>query len=227
MSTTYGALQTRVSDALQDPDNATFGVQTIKDMIQAAWAEIDRIAPERFQEDVTPIADTASYQLRTAAFSGELVDELEIQRVEVWDVSNTRQRAWRRVEPQASHPMGLSYSQAGWIMWGGRLELPDRVVDMIDPDKHMIRVWGYSPWPPVSADEDVLPFGKEREEALILYCHIEALRKLTSNRTLFTQWQTRSNNTDVSLAGLMNDLSMAQEEWRRKSKAIFVIREAP
>jgi hypothetical protein len=31
----------------------------------------------------------------------------------------------------------------------------------------------------------------------------------------------------VSLAGLVNELSMAQEEWRRKSKAIFVIREAP
>ena len=311
MATTYGELQTKVSRALQDPSRVTFVTQTVKDMIQAAWAEIGRIAPERFQEDITPLADTQAYQLRkvgtdqalttpfgaastnllTSATHGltagvairfvaltggtglvvglpyyviasgltadafrlapvlsgtqvdfttditagtfvrigydDPLDEIEVQRVEVWDISEARHRAWRQVEPQSAHPIGLSYSQAGWIVWGGVLELPDRVVDMIDPAVHLIRVWGYSPWRPVVSDSDIVPFGREREEALVLYCHVEALRALTNSRTLFTQWQTRSGNTDVTPAALMNDLSLAQAEWQRRARQIFVIREAP
>jgi hypothetical protein len=227
MSTTYLELQAKVSEALQDPDNATFGVEQVKAMIDAAWAEISRIAPQRFQEDIDPIADTSAYLLRQDDFPGEAVDEIEVQKVELWDTTGDRPKAWRFVEPMSAHPTGLTYTQAGWFNWGGTLTLPDRAVDMLDPDRHLIRVWGYSPWPRVVDDSDVIPFGQSREQAVILYCHIEALRRLTSNRTLFTQWQTRSNNTDVSIASLMSDLNIAQEEWRRRSRAIFVIREAP
>lgn len=227
MSTTYLELQAKVSASVQDPDNKTFEVETVKAWIAAAWAEISRIAPQRFQEDVDPLADTGAYLLRQDDFPGEGVDELEVQRVELWDTSGSRPRPWKQVPFMGNHPMGLTYSEAGWYVWAGTLNLPDRIIDMIDPDIHLIRVWGYSPWPAVSADEDVLPFGQEREQALILYCHIEALRSLTSNRTLFTQWQTRSNNTDVSMASLMSDLNVAQEEWRRRSRAIYVVREAP
>jgi hypothetical protein len=226
MSTTYSQLQTKVSRALRDESNLTFGTDVVKDMIQAAWAEIDRIAPQRFQEDITPVADTLTYTLRDADFD-YAVDEIEVYRVEVWDATSSPHQPFRFVDPASAHPTGLSYSQAGWVVWGGILELPNRVVDLIDPDAHVIRVWGYSPWPPVSGDSDVIPFGKEREEALVLYCYIEALRRLIGNRTLFTQWQVQSNNADVSPASLMNDLSLAQEEWRRKQRAIFVLRETP
>lgn len=227
MSTTYLELQGKVSDAIQDPDNETFTVPTVKAMIDAAWAEISRIAPWRFQEDIDPLANTTAYQLLVASFPGGAVDEVEVQKVELWDTSGSRSKAWRFIEPMSAHPTGLSYSQAGWFVWGGILNLPDRAVDLIDITKHLIRVWGYSPWPAVSADGDVVPFGQDREQSLILYCYIEALRRLTGNRVLFTQWQTRSNNTDVSMSSLMSDLNSALEEWRRRSRAIFVVREAP
>lgn len=226
MSTTYGELQTKVSRALRDEGNRTFSAEVIKDMIQAGWAEIDRIAPQRFMEQITPVDDTLSYTLRTAYFD-QAVDEIEVYRVEVWDTSTTPEQPFRFVEPAAAHPTGLSYSQAGWYLWGGILYLPNRVVDLIDPLTHVVKVWGYSPWPAVTDDADVLPFGKALEEAITLYTFIEAARRLLANRTLFTQWQTRSNNTDVTPAALMNDLNMAQDDWRRKSRAIFVMREAP
>lgn len=226
MSITYGELQTKVSRALRDEGNKTFSAEVVKDMIQAGWAEIDRVAPQRFQEDITPDPDTLSYTLRSGDFSST-VDEIEVYRVEVWDTTTTPHRPFRFVEPGSAHPSGLTYSQAGWFVWGGVLELPNRIVDMIDPDAHSIRVWGYSPWPPVDDDADVIPFGKEREEAIVIYCWVEALRKLLANRSLFTQWQTRSNNTDVTPAALMNELSIAQDDWRRRQRAIFVIREAP
>lgn len=226
MSTTYGELQTKVSRALRDEGNRTFSAEVIKDMIQAAWPEIGRVAPQHFQEDITPLADTLSYQLRADEFA-QAVEDIEVNRVELWDGSVVPATPVRFIEPAAAHPTGLSYSQSGWRVWGGVLELPNRVVDMIDPTKHIIRVWGYSPWTEVSDDADVLPFGKDREEAVVLLCFIESLRRLIGNRVLFTQWQTRSNNTDITPASLMNDLNIAQDEWRRKSRSIFVIREAP
>lgn len=226
MSTTYGELQTKVSRALRDEGHKTFPVDVVKDMIQAGWAEIDRIAPQQFLEQITPEADTLQYSLRTADFD-QPVPEVEVVRVEVWDSSTTPAKPFRFVEPAAAHPTGLTYSQAGWSVWGGILFIPNRVEDMIDPLTHVIKVWGYSPWPPVTDDSDVLPFGKTLEEAIVLYTFIEAARRLLANRTLFTQWQTRSNNTDVTPAALMNDMNMALDEWRRRSRAIFVIREAP
>ena len=223
--TTYLQLQGKVAEAIGDPEYATFPVETVKAMIDAGWAEISNIAPERFQEDIAPVLNANSYQLRITEFGGVAVDTLEIQRVEIWDTSSGRPRAWRQIEPQSAHPLGLTYSQAGWFEWGGFLTLPDRAVDMINLTTHVIRVWGYSPWPPVSADTDIVPFGAEREQALIVYCNVEALRRLTSNRTLFTQWQTRSNNTDVSMASLMSDLNVAQQDWVRRARRIQVIRE--
>jgi hypothetical protein len=48
---------------------------------------------------------------------------------------------------------------------------------------------------------------------------------LLSSRELFSQWQIRSNNTDVTPAALMNDLSLAQADWRRLSRSMTVLRE--
>ena len=224
--TTYAELQDKVSRALQDPDNNTFDAPAIRDMISSAWADISRVAPQRFQEDVTPTANTLEYQLRADVFPVPN-DDIEPMSVEVWDGAVMPPKAVHHVAPQSAHPTGLSYSQAGWRFWGGMLYLPNRVADFIDPDYHFIRVWGYSPWQDMDDDADVVPFGKVHEEALVIRCHIEALRRLIGNRTLFTQWQTRSNNTDISIAGLMNEKSQAEEEWRRLSRSIQVLREAP
>ena len=226
MATTYAQLQTEVGRRLGDPDALTFTSDDVKDMIQAAWAEVSRCAPERFQENLTPTDGASEYLLRSDKFDAP-VPELEINRIEIWDVSGTHPKAWRKIEAQAAHPSGLTYSQAGWFLWDGILYIPDRWIDMIDPDKHIIRVWGYSPWSPVVNDADVLPFGEAIHQAVLAVCAIEGLRRLISNRTLFAQWQTRSNNTDVTSAALANDLNIALADWARKYRQIFVLREAP
>jgi len=224
--TTYAELVQTVSRRIGDSANETFEEETVKDFIQDGLAEIGRVAPERFQEDIEPLADTLSYALRSADFA-DAVPEIEVYRVEVWDGSVTPQRAVKWLQPMSSHPAGLAYSNAGWVLWSGTLELPNRVVDFLIPDTHLIRVWGYSPYPPVSEDADVIPLSNELEQALILYCRTLAYDALLSDRALFTQWQVRSNNADMSPAGLMNVAQIAGEQWRKKAKAIYVIRETP
>lgn len=222
---TFAELKTRVQRELADPDGVTFDSTITGDLINASLAEVGRVAPDRFQEDISTVADTLSYVLRTDVFEGEEIPEIELTRVEVWDNSTTPHRAVWLLQPQSAEP--IRYSQAGWVLWNGRLELPNRVVDAIDVTKHYIRVWGYSPYVKLVADEDVVPVGNELYECVVLLARVEAVRKLIGSRVLFKQWQTRSNNTDVTMAQLMNDLSVLSEDWRRKSRAIFVLREAP
>lgn len=222
--TTYGDLQDKVARAIQDPDYETFEAQTIKDVIQSAWQDLSRIAPQRFTEDLTPIADTLTYQLRADDFPTPQ-DNIELVRVEIWDTDVTPNIALRWVPPRGAHPGGLTYSQGGWEVWGGILRIPNNYVSGIDVDTQSIRVWGYAPWVAPVEDEDTIAINAELEEALVIACNVGLLRRLTSNRALFTSWQTRSNNTDVSMASLMNDLAQAQEEWRRLRREIQVARE--
>jgi len=224
MTTTYLELRQKIARAIQDPDNETFSDDTLKDVVSSVWADIGRVAPEQFTEDITPIADQLSYDLRADVFTDPNPD-VELRNVEIWDTDASPNVPVFWVTPKKAHYADLAHSQAGWEVWNGTLYLPNRVVAGIDVDAQVIRVWGYSPWAMVVEDSDQLPFPHSYEEALVVGANVGILRRLTSNRALFTAWQTRSNNTDVSMASLMNDLEAAKDEWRRLQRAIQVARE--
>lgn len=223
--TTYVGLQTAVSRALSDPDNLTFDTQAVKDFIAQGMAEVARIAAQQFQEDIDVVADTFSYQLRSTQFDGVAVPEIRLVRVEVWTGTPPR-FAWK-IRAKAGQPGRDSLS--GWEVWGGVLELPQHEVDAIiayDPTA-IIRVWGYSPYVPLVDDNDVVPLSAELEQALLTFCQVEGLRRLTGSRVLFKQWQARSNNTDVTLGGLNSDLQVAEEHWRRMKRELKVPEQNP
>jgi hypothetical protein len=222
MSTTFGALKTAVAEIdVRDPSAKTFSPTDIEDMIYAALAEVGRIAPEQFQEDITPIADTLDYTLRSSEFS-DPVPEIEVTRVELWDGTTTPVKFLRALRPGSTSR--LNQSNNGWRVWAGVLTLSNLQELIIDPDTHSIRVWGYSPYVLPDSDDDVISVSVEVERAVRLYTRIEALRRLNASRDLFTQWQTKSGNTDTTRAGLLNALSLAQDDWRRVSRAIAILR---
>jgi hypothetical protein len=219
--TAYSDLQVAVSRDLSDPSRLTFDVDAVKDFIQQGLAEIARIAPMQFQEDLTPVADQLVYPLREDIFA-VAQQEIRLVRVEVW--RGTPSRFAFKVKAKAGQPSRDSIS--GWEVWSGQLELPQQVVTYIETDD-IIRVWGYSPYDPISADDDVVPVSAELELALRTFVRVEGLRRLTSSRVLFKQWQTRSNNTDVTLGQLNSDLSVAEDTWRRLSRALKVPEQNP
>jgi hypothetical protein len=222
---TYTQFQTDIARDLRDPSNTTFDPTTIDDLFQAALVEVGRIAPNRFQEDITPIADTITYTLQSAIWSpSDVVPEIEVVRVEVWDGSQTPDAFVFRVQPASAEY--LNQSDVGWHVWGRTLYIPNNVESMVDPAVHYYRVWGYAPYGPVSVGEYV-PVSEEVRWAMRAYCRLEGLQRLSMDRDLFTQWQTRAGNTDVSPAALMNAVSMAQEDWRRRERKLLVLRQAP
>lgn len=223
MSTTYGALKTRAAVTLQDPNARTFTDGLIEELIQSALIEVSRIAPEQFTEDLTPVAYQMAYTPRSADFDGEAQQEIEVMRVEVWDPTTDPETFVSRVNPAAREWGG---QDSGWSMWNGQLYLPTRTVNGLVgyEAQYVIRVWGYSPYVLPVDDADVISVSKSVEQAMLWFIRLEAIELLLASRDLFTQWQTRSGNSDISPAGLMNQKSIAEQAWARRSKAIQRLR---
>lgn len=224
MSTTYGALKTRVANVLQDPSARTFTDTLLEELITSAIVEVGRIAPELFTEDITPVADQLTYVVRTSDFSGVAQPEIEVMRVEVWDASVSPEAFVSRLTPAAHTVSGGQDS--GWYVWNGTLYIPTRIVKGLQGHEadYVLRVWGYSPYVLPSDDADVIAISKDVEQAAIWFIRLEAIDLLLASRDLFTQWQVRSGNTDLSPAGLMNQRSIAEQAWARRSRSIQRLR---
>lgn len=310
MSTTFGALKTRVSTVMQDPDLRTFTEDLVEELVWSALVEVGRIAPEFYTEDIDPVESALAYQLRyapvdvdftaeadtdvitatahgltantrirfteltggtglslyttyyvvqdsltdeefvdgfkvTLALNGAVVDitedatadssfrrvgsedaipEIEVVRVEVWDPTQAPDAYIMTIPPGSKQP--ISGGDAGWSVWGGILTVPSRIAQSMDQylDQYIYRVWGYSPYLMPVADADVIAVSREVEQAMLWFIRLEAIELLLGSRDLFTQWQTRSGNTDITPAQLMNQKSTAEQAWARKSRAIQRLR---
>lgn len=222
--TTLVELRTKVADDLRDPDGRVFDTGDLDSFINSGLTEVGKIAPARFQEDLDPVENQFEYTLQSGVFT-EAVPEIEVRRVELWDATTTPIKPVKLIYP--ADQAYVNFSNTGWSLRDGVLELPYDLVYFIGSDitHYLFRVWGYRPYPAVSADADVIPVSGEREQAIRDYSMLLALKRLVNERDLFTQWQTRAGNTDVSPASLMNALTIARQDWKERSRSIAVLRE--
>lgn len=207
---------------LRDSGNATFLDVVVGDLVNAGLAEVSRIIPVQFQEDIPAVADTLTYQLQADALTTP-DRRIEVTRVEVWDGSQSPAVPVFQVNPASGEY--INFSQTGWRIWAGMLELPNAVVNWVDPTIHVYRVWGYRPMAKLVNDADVFEGDYEQERAVRDYAALEGIRRLVQNRALFTQWQTRSNNSDVTPASLLSDMNLMQQNWRARKRELFELRE--
>jgi hypothetical protein len=225
MGTTFGELKTRLSTVLQDPSQKTFTEGLVEELIFAGLTEVGFLSPEQFTEDIDPVADQLTYALRSADFAAGAPPEIELSRVEIWDPTQSPER---RIATVPNAGLEYSSSDSGWSVWGGQLTLPVPTVIGLQGHEsdYVIRVWGYSPFvQPTSGDDAaVLGLSKDQEAALLMYAQIEGITFLLNNRNLFTQWQTRTGNTDMSPAALMNERNILRQAWREKSRLITRLR---
>ena len=222
MSTTFGNLKTRIATVLLDPDGDAFTDSLLPELVQAGLVEVGRLLPTQYKEDLDPVANQMEYLLGSALFD-EGTPEIDVVRVEVWDPTTDPESYIYEVNPAAGE---ASYADSGYSVWNGSLRLPTRIVRGLVgyEDQYVIRVWGYAPYAIPTSDDDIISMTIQAEQAVVKYARVEGLEMLLSNRDLFTQWQTRSGNSDISPAGLMNQLSMARADWRSYSTRIARLR---
>lgn len=150
------------------------------------------------------------------------VPDIEVARVEQWYYDDDEAKFLRLIPSASSQPQ--MSSAAGWSNWGGDLYLPDRIVGAADTSSQFVRVFGYSPYDTLVDDAQSSDLTDELQVAVLQYAEVEALERLVMERDLYTQWQTRAGNSDVSPAGLMNSLNIAREQWRQRSRHLTRLR---
>jgi hypothetical protein len=173
-------------------------------------------------EDISLLEQTDAILVSSTART-----QIEVSRVEVWDSTREPERFVSAVPSARSVAVGRepSSSSGGYRFWDGSLVIPNWLEDRLIDGTHFLRVWGYAPYDRLREDEQVADLSDELEFAVIFRAFIEGIRRLTQSRALFTQWQTRNNNTDVSVASLMSDLSTHLQEWRQMKRELVVLRE--
>lgn len=150
---------------------------------------------------------------------------IELRRCEVWDTTLEPPRPVWVIQPASGEY--VSGSDTGWEVWDGYLTIPYRHAASMTEGQHIIKVQGYCPYDRLTSDAQVTSLSDELEFAVRQFGRMEGIQRLVLDRDLFTQWQTRSGNTDVTPASLMNSYAVLADQWRRAKRELTVLREAP
>lgn len=199
------------SGSIAIPDDDT--VAYIRVVLNAYSAGASSLTPRHAFEDISVTEENTSLVATNA------VDSIEIRRVEVWSSD------YDPAQKVGIISRARGDSESGWDWWDGRLYIPYRWLGRLDTTIHYLKVWGYAPYDKLVTATQVTDLSFELEQAVMEYVRLQALERLNNERDLFTQWQTRTGNTDVSPAGLMSQLAQARDQWRRTKRDILVLRE--
>jgi hypothetical protein len=217
---TLGELKTAVAVALRDPGNKTFTSSDCGDFANAGLSEVSRLSPIQFSEDLTPVDNQFSYRLQSDTFGAAVNGDIEVARVELWDTSQTPEQKVAVIQP--AHAGFAADSDSGWSLWNGSIILPRWVVAYVIGNVDLIyRVWGYAPRPTLVADLDVAQLTAAEYQGVLDFARLQGLETLLMDRNLFTQWQARSNATDISPAALYSELNFARDNWRHRAKTLY------
>lgn len=194
-----GTLRAAVSRDLRDPDNQTFTLLEIDDLINGAIAEVGRIYPKSEVRELAVDEDGRS------TYS---TDALALFRVEVI-------KDGRIVAGIPSNSLSTS-SNGGYDLHGGTLYVPYFVsANLKVDDSPTLRIWGYFPREPMTGDPgDILDSDDlDFEFGVRTYATLMGYQRLQNDRILFQQWLTNTGATDVSPNQLAQTADMYQSQW--------------
>lgn len=208
---TTAGVPTAFSGSIVVPDDGTVAFIQV---VLRAHTESLNTATETFAFENINVTEDATSGVATNALAS-----IEVMRVEIWSTDYDPARKIGSID------RGRGDSESGWEFWDGDLRIPYRWLARLNTSTNYLRVYGYAPYDKLTSATQVTDLSFELEQAVMEYVHVQALERLTFERDLFTQWQTRSGNTDISPAGLMSALTQARDAWRRTRRDILVLRE--
>jgi hypothetical protein len=194
---TLSDLRTYVARDLRDTSNATFSTAEIDDLINQG---IDALADVRPVEIVQTIGTVAAgvYSYAASSFAG-------IFRVDIYTSAGT----YRTTLP---HAYGDG-PNSGWEFHGGVLYLPPSYTFTAGDT---IQAWGYGGYAQLSASTATTDLTTSGIWAVRVFAQAEAFQRLMNDRAKFQQWQSDSNNTDVTALGLASLMAQARSRWDRE-----------
>ena len=210
----FSELATALREDLRDPGTKTFSDSQIVRFLNDGIVEVNRVYPLHVTDDIDLVEDTVAYDTRFTS----------IYRCEFWD--NT---TFIDVLPYND---GDSI-YGGYDLVGMTLTIPPSVVSeaifaaYTDPT---LKVTGYARRQLIPSDDDgsfQTELDGEAALAVRWFAQYRAFTALLSDRSLFKQWQSESNNSDVSMPMLLNLWQVARAEWDRHERALRTLRRVP
>lgn len=203
-------LRTSVARDLRDEEMKTWSPQQIDDLINAGIGEINRIRP---LESVLPVALVDGTSVYPVTFS--TIFRVEARR------SGGPTLVWSPI-PESRGEVGV---QDGWDLFGGVLTMPSTLTLVAATDE--VRVWGYEDRQPVYFDDDFPSFIDHLDEdGVRAYARYIGAEMLLHDRLLFGQWQTQSNNSDVSPTQMLQTVGTFQSAWETTRNRLRRLRRA-
>lgn len=188
-----------VSRDLHDVNNKAFSTAEVADMINQGIAEANLLRPKEYRDTIALVDDVFLYPLDPTV--------TDIFRVEFWRDSNGTSAYYSAMPPKDEE------SLSGWEFFDGELSIP--TTTQIDTDSNdSLLVWGYQDRDPLQDLAEVLDGDLNVEYIIRAFCAFTAFQRLIASRSLFQQWQTQANNSDVSATQLLGMASVYSREWR-------------
>lgn len=218
---TLAELRAKVLRDLRDPNGDTFTTSQVDDFINMGIVELNRARPIETRTEYSGDTD----------FTTDSIPFNYVFRVDLCRQYNaTDTKVWSTLHPSdTSH----GYGAAGWEFFGGKLILGGQLVNGIEnmvelytADQVTLAVWGYGDRDLLVGDTDeVADFESGQDElAVRAYAQYAGTTALNEDRALFQQWQTDSNNADVSSTQLQGMQGAAEQRWSRMRSRIFLLR---
>lgn len=201
-----------VAKDLRDPDGKTFDSPTLRDLVNAAQAELNIVSPLPMLETITPLEGVYEYPTRI----------IYPRRLELWDHSLTPQRVVARVVHVSENP--VASSEAGWELWNGNLRISYGTLTQIDPAKHDLRLWGWGPRLRLNDLTQASELTDDLEWLVREGAVSMGYERLVNDRSLFTQWQTLPGNNDISPTQLTNAADRRARLWQDHKRGVAIIR---
>lgn len=196
--TTLANLITYVSQDLRDSSNATFSTTEVTDLINRGIDVLGSVFPREIVSNSTTISSgVTTYALPTGM--------TYLYRADIYTDAGSYYSTLGRGTGEGP--------DSGWETHADTLYLPPNLNLSAG---YTLRLWGYGNWTQLSVSSATTDLSTTAQWALRLFCQSEALGLLLIDRAKFQQWQTASNNTDVSAIGVAQLYQIASRRWERE-----------
>ena len=220
------ALRERALRDLRD-DGTTFTEEYVDDFINEGLTELDRFRPREAVATV-PAADIAQ-RIDLATLDDEVIPLSYIWAVEIEvDLDGVVRSS---LIPSNNQSTAIGAFRNGWDYYGNTLDLgPVWGLSLIRDAEHYttdmtLRVLGYRDREALVDEADVADLDSLQEEmALRKFVGFRGFKALEQDRSLFQQWLTQANNSDVSPTQLMGMVGERGDEWRRLQHTMARVR---
>lgn len=201
---TLSDLRTYTARALRDTANGTWTTGELDDLINQGIDEISSFYPK----DVVSTFATVSAGVVSYAASSYT----NIYRIDQYDGTT-----FRGVVP---HGTGEG-PDSGWELHAGIVWFPP-TYQM--PTGYTLRAFGYGAYIQLTASSQTTDLDTTGIWAVVRYAQVEGWAALMGDRAKFMQWQTDSNNTDVSPLVMAQLYNAALSRWARQVRRMRKMR---